>query len=100
MKKVAKRPRRRYYNAVGVKDVLMACKDVEVSKNGAQIEWDELIAQYNPKESEFHESDVELDDIDQGRRKKGHKSSDDENLLGMLLLLVAVYSCLPKKKFF
>lgn len=70
----------------------MACKDVEVSKNGAQIEWDELIAQYDkPKESEFHESDEELDDIDQGRRKKGHKSSDDENLLGMLLLPVAVY---------
>jgi hypothetical protein len=86
LKKVAKRPRHRYYNAVGVKDVLAACKDVEVSKHGAQIEWDELISQYDkPKEPEFHESEDELDDVEYGRGKKGNKSSDEK--LGMLLYL-------------
>ncbi|KAG0060300.1 Guanine nucleotide-binding-like protein 1 [Linnemannia elongata] len=91
LKKVAKRPRRRYYNAVGVKDVLMACKDVEVSKHGAQIEWDELIAQYDkPKESESHESEEEIDDIDHRRQKKDHRPSDDENLLVETLKTVNV----------
>lgn len=76
----------------------MACKDVEVSKHGAQIEWDELIAQYDkPKESESHESEEELDDIDHRRQKKDHRPSDDENLLGMLLLPIAMYSCLLKE---
>ncbi|KAG0288616.1 Guanine nucleotide-binding-like protein 1 [Linnemannia gamsii] len=83
LKKVAKRPRRRYYNALGVKDVLAACKDVEVSKNGAQIEWDELIAQYDkPKESEFNESEDELGDIEHGHRKKDNMS--DEKLVETL----------------
>ncbi|KAF9130331.1 Guanine nucleotide-binding-like protein 1 [Mortierella sp. 14UC] len=79
LKKVAKRPRHRYYNAVGVKDVLVACKDVEVSKNDVQVDWDTLIAQYDkPKETEYHESD----ETELGRQQKGRKSPDsqDENL--------------------
>ncbi|KAF9153186.1 Guanine nucleotide-binding-like protein 1 [Linnemannia schmuckeri] len=84
LKKVAKRPRRRYYNPVGVKDVLAACKDVELSKNGAQIEWDELIAQYDkPKEPESHESDEELNGFELGRQKD-HRSSDGEKLVETL----------------
>ncbi|KAF9923087.1 Guanine nucleotide-binding-like protein 1 [Linnemannia zychae] len=84
LRKVAKRPRRRYYNAVGVKDVLVACKDVEVSKNGVQIDWDGLIAQYNkPKEPESYSSDEEHDEAEQNHREMNHKSSggqDDEKL--------------------
>lgn len=99
LKKVAKRPRRRYYNALGVKDVLAACKNVEVFKNGAQIEWDELIAQYDkPKEPEFHESEDELGDINHGLRKKDHESSDEK--LGMLLLPAAEYLYLVSESSF
>ncbi|KAG0262582.1 Guanine nucleotide-binding-like protein 1 [Linnemannia exigua] len=80
LKKVAKRPRRRYYNAVGVKDVLIACKDVEVSKNGDQVDWDTLIAQYDkPKDTEYHESDDDDQDTKLGRHQKGRQSPDGQD---------------------
>ncbi|KAF9917480.1 Guanine nucleotide-binding-like protein 1 [Lobosporangium transversale] len=47
IQRAVKRPRRRFYNAVGVRDVLMACKDVELAKNGDQVDWDLLVAQYD-----------------------------------------------------
>ncbi|KAF9902938.1 Guanine nucleotide-binding-like protein 1 [Linnemannia zychae] len=78
LKKVAKRPRHRYYNAVGVKDVLVACKDVEVSKNGDRVDWDTLIAHYEkPKETERHESDDDHHDTE--RQQQSRNLSDDQN---------------------
>lgn len=74
-----KRPRRRFYNAVGVKDVLVACKDVELAKHGVQVDWQNLIAQYDKeKETEFHDSDEGEEQGDEGDKKpKGNQ----ENLL-------------------
>src|SRR4051812_39043746 len=88
LKKVAKRPRRRYYNAVGVKDVLVACKDVEVSKNGEQVDWDTLIAHYDkPKETEHHESDDDHHDTELEHQQEGRKLSDGQDeKLGMFTL--------------
>lgn len=55
----------------------MACKDVEVSKNGDQVDWDNLIAQYDAtKEAGFNESESESDQ----EQDKG-KDQDCKNLL-------------------
>ncbi|KAF9418339.1 Guanine nucleotide-binding-like protein 1 [Podila epigama] len=59
LQRVVKRPRHRVYNALGVKDVLVACKDVELSKQGVPVDWDTLISQYvhHKKEGDVSESD-------------------------------------------
>ncbi|KAF9171984.1 Guanine nucleotide-binding-like protein 1 [Mortierella sp. AD011] len=73
LQRVVKRPRGRFYNAVGVRDVLEACKDVELSKNGDQVDWDSLIAQQDArKKTEFQESDEESD--------QDHHSDGDDDL--------------------
>ncbi|KAI9233326.1 MAG: hypothetical protein BYD32DRAFT_132019 [Podila humilis] len=79
LQRVVKRPRRRFYNAVGVKDVLVACKDVELSKHGVQVDWQNLIAQYDKeKETELHDSDEGEEQEDESDKKpKGNQ----ENLL-------------------
>ncbi|KAF9990859.1 Guanine nucleotide-binding-like protein 1 [Mortierella antarctica] len=70
LQKVVKKPRRRFYNAVGVRDVLEACKDVELSKNGAQVDWDTLVSQFDSnKDTEFQESEDE-NGHDQSREKE------------------------------
>lgn len=74
-----KRPRRRFYNAVGVKDVLVACKDVELAKNGVQVDWQNLISHYDKeKEAEFHDSDEGEDQGDEGEQQQ---KGEQENLL-------------------
>ncbi|KAG0030840.1 Guanine nucleotide-binding-like protein 1 [Podila clonocystis] len=79
LQRVVKRPRRRFYNAVGVKDVLVACKDVELAKHGVQVDWQNLISQYDKeKEAEFHDSDEGEEQGDQGEQKR---KGDRENLL-------------------
>ncbi|KAI7818735.1 hypothetical protein BC939DRAFT_531828 [Gamsiella multidivaricata] len=79
LQRVVKRPRRRFYNAVGVKDVLVACKDVELSKNGDQVDWDGLIAQHDAeKEAEFQESEGESD------QEHGREQDQDESQKNLL----------------
>ncbi|GJJ79052.1 large subunit GTPase 1 [Entomortierella parvispora] len=76
LQRVVKRPRHRFYNAVGVKDVLVACRDVELSKNGDQVDWDGLISHYEaPKETEFQDSEEEADShdhVDDKKPQDGH----------------------------
>ncbi|KAF9346945.1 Guanine nucleotide-binding-like protein 1 [Mortierella sp. AD094] len=83
LQRVVKKPRRRFYNAVGVKDVLVACKDVELSKNGDQVDWDSLIAQHDAgKETEFQESDGESDQDHHSDKDEDQKEGKDaKNLL-------------------
>ena len=78
---MVKKPRRRFYNAVGVKDVLVACKDVEVSKNGDQVDWNTLIAQYDAEKiGEFQESEGESDQEHQ-KEKNEEQEQKRKNLL-------------------
>ncbi|KAF9286627.1 Guanine nucleotide-binding-like protein 1 [Mortierella antarctica] len=79
LQRVVKRPRRRFYNAVGVKDVLVACKDVELAKNGVQVDWQNLISHYDKeKEVEFHDSDEGEEQGDEGEQQQ---KGEQENLL-------------------
>ncbi|KAG0356873.1 Guanine nucleotide-binding-like protein 1 [Gamsiella multidivaricata] len=95
LQRVVKRPRRRFYNAVGVKDVLVACKDVELSKNGDQVDWDGLIAQHDAeKEAEFQESEGESDqehgrEQDQDESQKNLLEKDSDQRLANAILRLA-----------
>ncbi|KAF9966314.1 Guanine nucleotide-binding-like protein 1 [Mortierella alpina] len=94
LQKVVKKPRRRFYNAVGVKDVLEACKDVELSKNGAQVDWDTLVSQYDSnKDTEFQESEDENghdqnhdkeESLDQTKGRNLHEKESDSNIAATL----------------
>lgn len=57
----------------------MACRDVELSKHGDQVDWDGLISHYEaPKETEFQDSDEEPEQ--ESEQDKKHRDSH-ENLL-------------------
>lgn len=61
MKKQAKRPKKRYYYAQGVKNILTVCKDI-VDKEGVDVDWKSLIAQYDEDNADLNNSDDEYDD--------------------------------------
>ncbi|KAF9583484.1 Guanine nucleotide-binding-like protein 1 [Lunasporangiospora selenospora] len=82
LRRVVKRPRKRFYNAVGVRDVLLACKDVEVSKNDNQVDWDGLIAQYDHERiSNLQETEEDENDSNDERDVKVYSRHKMENLL-------------------
>lgn len=67
LKTQMKRPRKRYYHAQGVKNILSVCRDT-VSKPGVHVDWKSIIAQYdedNPKHDDS-EDDSGDDDSDTG----------------------------------
>ncbi|KAF9189930.1 Guanine nucleotide-binding-like protein 1 [Haplosporangium sp. Z 767] len=85
LQRVVKRPSRRFYNAVGVRDVLMACKDVELLKNDVQVGWDALIAQYDvQKEIESQESEEETEQEQDPKERKSHEKETNMRLAGTL----------------
>ncbi|KAG0243735.1 hypothetical protein B0O80DRAFT_529213 [Mortierella sp. GBAus27b] len=95
LRRVVKRPRRRFYNAVGVKDVLVACKDVEVSKHGDQVDWDNLIAQYESAKQTEYQDDSESEsehDEDKGKNqnRKNLLEEDEDQVLATTLQTVDI----------
>ncbi|KAG0261415.1 Guanine nucleotide-binding-like protein 1 [Actinomortierella ambigua] len=72
-----KRPRKRFYNAVGVREVLSACRDVELSKHGDLVDWNGLIAAHDKKTAE--EADEETDDDDDEESVHGGDEGEESN---------------------
>ncbi|CAO3634866.1 unnamed protein product [Cunninghamella blakesleeana] len=64
LKKRVKRPRKRYYSAQGVRDVLSCCKDVDILKHGVRVDWNGLIQRYNDKTSDHEVNDDNSNDDD------------------------------------
>jgi hypothetical protein len=56
-----KRPRKRGYRATGIRDILLACKDVHLDKQGVTVDWNSLIQNYD-LESEQSGDGVHVDD--------------------------------------
>ncbi|KAI8579601.1 hypothetical protein K450DRAFT_241781 [Umbelopsis ramanniana AG] len=69
-----KRPRKRGYRATGVRDVLIACKDVHLDKQGVTVDWNTLIKNYDD-ESELPVDGTHLEDIN---------DSDDDSETGSM----------------
>lgn len=47
MQKRTKRPKKRRYQALGIKELLLACKNTNLVKQDVEVNWTELIEQYN-----------------------------------------------------
>ncbi|KAI8097762.1 uncharacterized protein BX664DRAFT_327193 [Halteromyces radiatus] len=62
LKSRVKRPRKRYYSAQGVRDVLKCCKDVQVIKHGVHVDWQGLIQRYSDKTMNHDDDDDNQDD--------------------------------------
>ncbi|KAI9287604.1 hypothetical protein BC943DRAFT_288939 [Umbelopsis sp. AD052] len=69
-----KRPRGRGYNATGIRDILLACKDVQLDKQGVKVDWNTLIKNYD------HESEQPVDGI----HHEDTSDSDDESDTGSM----------------
>lgn len=74
MKTRLKRPRKRGYRATGVRDVLLACKDVHLDKQGVTVDWNTLIKNY----------DYELELTADGMPPEDTNDSDDESETGSM----------------
>jgi ribosome biogenesis GTPase A len=62
LKKQTKRPKKRYYYAQGVKNILSVCRDI-VDKEGVHVDWKSIIAQYD-EDSSLNHTDSEGDEDD------------------------------------
>jgi tagatose-1,6-bisphosphate aldolase non-catalytic subunit AgaZ/GatZ len=60
-----KRPKKRYFHAQGVQNILSVCRDT-VTKPGVHIDWKSIISQYNEDNQHDDISDENDDDSDTG----------------------------------
>ncbi|KAL9558661.1 hypothetical protein MBANPS3_000798 [Mucor bainieri] len=63
LKNQLKKPRKRYYYAQGVQNILSVCRDT-VSKPGVHVDWKSIIAQYNEDNPDVNTNDDESDNDD------------------------------------
>ncbi|CAO3675763.1 unnamed protein product [Umbelopsis vinacea] len=79
-----KRPRKRGYRATGVRDVLLACKDVHLDKQGVTVDWNSLIQNYDI-ESEQSGDGVHVDDNESDvESETGSMDGLDDEFSGIL----------------
>ncbi|ORE11072.1 P-loop containing nucleoside triphosphate hydrolase protein [Rhizopus microsporus var. microsporus] len=63
LKNQAKRPRKRYYHAQGVKNILSVCRDV-LDKPDVPVNWDSIISRYDEDSEHDEEEEEDSDDSD------------------------------------
>ncbi|KAG1049820.1 hypothetical protein G6F43_007874 [Rhizopus delemar] len=61
LKTQAKRPKRRYYHAQGVQNILSLCRDV-CHKPGVEVDWDAILTRYDENAVHVEEEEDEDDD--------------------------------------
>ncbi|CAG8534852.1 9594_t:CDS:10 [Funneliformis caledonium] len=74
LKERTKRPKTRRYLASGIKELLIACENMKLVKEGVDVSWMELVEQYNRSATVFDDiSDIkeedEMDDNDESREE-------------------------------
>ncbi|KAH8555762.1 hypothetical protein BGW37DRAFT_147081 [Umbelopsis sp. PMI_123] len=85
LKTRVKRPRKRGYRATGVRDILLACKDVNIDKQGVTVDWNTLIQNYD-LEAEKPVDGMHFDDNDDSENESETGSMDglDDEFSGIL----------------
>ncbi|CAM0136697.1 unnamed protein product [Umbelopsis sp. WA50703] len=74
-----KRPRKRNYRASGIRDILLACKDVHLDKQGLTVDWNSLIKNYDIESQQAGDEPHGLDDAsDSGSETGSMDGLDDE----------------------
>ncbi|KAI9008446.1 hypothetical protein CLU79DRAFT_777054 [Phycomyces nitens] len=79
LKSRLKRPRTRGYQSHGVRDILTACQDVLIEKNGVNVDWAGLIAKYDEEQEEDEDDEDDEDEDD----KDGDDESDTGSMTGL-----------------
>ncbi|KAI8973520.1 P-loop containing nucleoside triphosphate hydrolase protein [Mycotypha africana] len=80
LKKQAKRPKKRYYYAQGVKEILSLCRDM-VDKPDVTVDWKSIIAQYDKDETNKQQHDK--DDSDSSDDDESDDESDTGSMDGL-----------------
>jgi hypothetical protein len=65
LKNQAKRPKKRYFYAQGVQNILSVCRDT-VNKPGVHVDWKSIIAQYHEDNPDLDTNEESDDDSDTG----------------------------------
>jgi hypothetical protein len=66
-----KRPRKRNYRASGIRDILLACKDVHLDKQGLTVDWNSLIKNYDIESQQAGDEPHVLDDASDSGSETG-----------------------------
>lgn len=65
LKQRAKRPRKRYYHAQGIANILRTCSELELDNKSVHVDWPALIDRYdNTKDEEDEEEDEDDENWD------------------------------------
>ncbi|KAI8388626.1 uncharacterized protein BYT42DRAFT_560718 [Radiomyces spectabilis] len=81
LKNRVKRPRKRYFHAEGVRNILSVCQRIERPKEGLHVDWTSLINRYNDDDEdddEYANKDTESDDNDDDSDTGSTLGLDDE----------------------
>ncbi|RGB23156.1 hypothetical protein C1646_774933 [Rhizophagus diaphanus] len=75
LQKRTKRPKKRRYQALGIKELLLACKNTNLVKQDVEVNWTELIEQYNRNATVCDN----LDDITEEEEEKIDASQEESS---------------------
>ncbi|CAO0802428.1 unnamed protein product [Mucor circinelloides] len=77
LKNQLKKPRKRYYYAQGVRNILSVCRDT-VNKPGVHVDWKSIIAQYDQDNQDLNTNDSDSDNDDDDSDTGSMDGLDDE----------------------
>src|SRR5437016_12628539 len=85
LQKRTKRPKKRYYQVVGIKDLLIECNNLKLNKPGVEVDWTTLIQKYSIREQNLNnveqeeEEEEEDDDDDDDDGDDDDETNDDDD---------------------
>ncbi|CAB5213507.1 unnamed protein product [Rhizophagus irregularis] len=81
LQKRTKRPKKRRYQALGIKELLLACKNTNLVKQDVEVNWTELIEQYNRNATVCDNlDDITEEEVEKIDAIQEESSSDVESL--------------------
>ncbi|KAG9307332.1 hypothetical protein G9A89_017160 [Geosiphon pyriformis] len=80
LQKKARPPNHKYQRAVGIRDLLNACKEIKLVKQGLEVDWESLISQYSRAEdySDVVEHSSSEDDHNEKAIDSGEESFEED----------------------
>nr|CAG8585161.1 15229_t:CDS:10 [Entrophospora candida] len=87
LQKRTKRPRKRYYQPVGIKDFLTECSNLKLNKLGVEVDWASLIQEYSLREQNKEEIYVNEEGND---KSQNELNNSDVNQIETQLKLLGI----------
>ncbi|CAH1766016.1 5936_t:CDS:10, partial [Entrophospora sp. SA101] len=86
LQKRTKRPRKRYYQPVGIKDFLTECSNLKLNKLGVEVDWASLIQEYSLRE-QSKEEEIYVNEEGNDKSQNELNNSDVNQIETQLKLL-------------